>query len=341
MKAVVAALATVLVAACGSAPAPATSKSATTSSVPWLPLAPTHQYIAAPAVTPPPLPPGTPECKAGQLEGESMGEAGAAGNVNMPLQVRNRSATACYVHGYPDVTVLDAAGRVLARGAGLQGRGTYFEDGPDVPVLLPPRTPGLPAPTMPISPRNVKGQAFMNLSWYDCPPLPKASHLALDLSDGSGRLVIPFALQAYYSDACGNGQVQTPSVFRSPFGATGIPWPPTPDTIPVTTKISAPPSVKRGTTLVYFVSIRDDGQRDYELQPCPDYVEFLAGIKNGPSYQLNCAPVGNIAAGRSVSFEMRLPISVGQPTGTTHVNWGLEDGRIDNPDAQAQILITS
>src|SRR5206468_11027525 len=93
-------------AACGPTPPPANT--ADTSYVPWLALAPTRQYIAAPPVTPPAVPPGTAECQASQLEGESLGEGAAAGNVNMPLQVRNRSASACYVHGYPDVTVLDA-----------------------------------------------------------------------------------------------------------------------------------------------------------------------------------------------------------------------------------------
>jgi len=325
-----------LIGGCGSTSADVASH----SYVPWLPLAPNHQYIDAPPVKPPTLPAGTPECKASQLEGESLGEGAAAGNVNMPLQLRNRSGSACYVHGYPDVTVLDASGRVLARGLGADGRGTFFGDGPDVPVLLPPGTPNLPAPRLPIDSTNLKGQAFMNFSWYDCPPLPQADHLALDLPDGEGRLVIPFALQAYYSAACGNGQPQGPAVFRGPFSATGVPWPPTADTIPVATSISAPHSVSRGATLIYFVTIRNDGSRNYELQPCPDYFEFLTGIKNGPSYQLNCSPVGLIAPGRSVKFEMRMPIPSGQPAGSSYINWGLQDGRIDPAAAQAPILIT-
>lgn len=332
-------LAASLLVACGQAPAPA--KTVDTSYVPWLALVPKHQYIEAPPVTPAALPRGTPACKASQLEGESLGEGAAAGNVNMPLQLRNRSGSACYVHGYPDVTVLDASARVLARGAGADGRGTFFGDGPDVPVLLPSGTPNLPAPKLPIDSTKLKGQAFMNFSWYDCPPLPEASHLALDLPDGEGRLVIPFALQAYYSAACGNGQPQGPAVFRGPFGATGVPWPPAADTIPVTTDISAPQTVSRGATLTYFVTIRNDGSRDYQLQPCPDYFEFLTGVKNGPTYQLNCSPVGLIAPGRSVKFEMRMVIPAAQPTGSSYINWAMQDGRIDPRDAQAPILITS
>ena len=333
------AVCTALLAACGSAPA--LPKTSSTSYVPWLPLASTHQFVPAPPATPPALPAGTPECRASQLEGESLGEGAAAGNVNMPLQLRNRSASACYVHGYPDVTVLDASGRVLARGIGPDGRGTFFEDGPDVPVWLPPGTPYLPPPKLPIDSTNLKGQAFMNFSWYDCPPLPQANRLVLDLPDGGGRLVVPFALQAYYSAACGNGQPQGSAVFRGPFSATGVPWPPAADTIPVTIEISAPHSLSRGATLTYFVTIRNDGSRDYRLQPCPDYFEFLTGIKNGPSYQLNCSPVGLIAPGRSAKFEMRMAIPARQPTGSSYINWGLQDGRIDPGGAQAPILITA
>ncbi len=309
--------------------------------MPWLPLAPTGQYIEGPTATPPPLPPGTPECRAAQLEGESIGEGAALSNVNMPVEVRNRSTSACYVHGYPDVTVFAASGRVLARAIGNEGRGTYFGDGPDVPVLLPPGTPRLPAPAVPLGPTKLEGQAFMNLSWYDCPPLPWASRLALDLPDDTGRLLIPFPLQAYYNAACGNGHAQAPSVSRGPFGATGVPWPPAVETIPVMTKISVSAPVSRGKTLVYFVTIRNEGDRDYTLKPCPDYFEFLTGMKNGPSYQLNCAPAGKISPGRSVTFEMRLPVSADQATGPTYINWSLADGRLDNPAAQAEVLITS
>jgi uncharacterized protein DUF4232 len=310
--------------------------------VPWLALPPTHQYIEAPPLVPPPLPVGTPECKASQLEGESLGQGAAAGNVNMPLQFRNRSGSACYLHGYPDVTVLAASGGTLARGAGADGRGTFFGDGPDVPVLLPPDTPALPTPKLPIDSTNLKGQAFMNFSWYDCPPLPMAAHLALDLPDSGGRLVVPFALQAYYSAACGNGQRQAPAVFRGPFGATGVPWPPAADTIPVTLTLAAPSAVSRGATLIYFVTMRNDGSRDYVLQPCPDYFEFLAGMKNGPSYQLNCSPVGRISPGRSAKFEIRMEIPTHQQTGSSYINWGLQDGRIDLASvAQAPIQITS
>jgi len=315
--------------------------SAGNSYVPWLALPPTQQIIEAPPTVPPAMPPGTPACKGSQLEGEWLGEAAATGNVDMPLQFRNRSSSACYVHGYPDVTVLSASGRTLARGAGADGRGTFFADGPDVPVLLPPNTPGLPTPKLPVDSTNLKGQAFMNFSWYDCPPLPQAARLALDLPDGGGRLIVPFAVQAYFSAACGNGQTQLPAVFRGPFGPTGVRWPPPPDTIAVTLTLSMPVSVRRGATLDYFVTIRNDGSRDYVLQPCPDYFESLAGMARALSYQLNCSPAGSIAPGGTAKFEMHLQVPIEQPTGLGDVNWGLDDGRIDPSAApQTPILIT-
>src|ERR1700680_3532428 len=118
--------------------------------VPWLPLPPANanpQATLDPATSPVlPVPPGTPPCRAGQLEGVHMAGSGAAGNRDDPVELRNRSNTTCVLTGYPDISILDRSGKVLARASGSSSRGTYFDAGDVVPVLMKIGTPHLPPP---------------------------------------------------------------------------------------------------------------------------------------------------------------------------------------------------
>lgn len=328
--------AAVLLAACGSVPA----ANATSSYVPWLALAPQHQYVDAPPATPVPpipVPAGTPACQASQLEGVSLGMNGAAGNVNMPLLFRNRGSSACYLEGYPDATVLSPAGTVLASGSGATGRGTYFNDGPVVQVLLRPGEPALPAPGPGYSPPM--GEAFMNFSWYDCQPL-QGNRLALDLPNGGGRLVMPFDTHAYYSAACDASKATTPAVFRGPFSPTGVDWPPGADYTKVEITIKSPQTVHRGTTLKYLVTVADEDSRDYTLAPCPDYSELLGAKVVVATYLLNCGPVGTIRSGEHVTFQMQMNVPASMAQGPTRVTWVLQDGRISPINADATIDVT-
>src|SRR2546429_6615231 len=104
--------------ACGTVHPQVASATSAKPSIPWLPLAPAHQYVEAPPADPEsPIrnPPRTSPCKATQLEGVSMGEGAAAGNVNMPLPFRNRSSAECVEPGYLDVTLLGSRLAVLAQ----------------------------------------------------------------------------------------------------------------------------------------------------------------------------------------------------------------------------------
>src|SRR5690349_6067220 len=82
--------------------------------VPWAPLPAAHQYVdpAAATLAPPAVPPGTPECVGGQLEGVGLAGGAAAGNSNTPLLLRNKGIAGCYLRGFVDVAVVDRRGRV-------------------------------------------------------------------------------------------------------------------------------------------------------------------------------------------------------------------------------------
>ena len=77
---------------------------------------------------------------------------------------------------------------------------------------------------------------------------------------------------------------------------TGVQWPPSPVYITTTVTINARDLIKRGSTLVYYVTVRNTSDIDYVLDPCPDYNEFLGKKDLYASYRLNCAPVGHIGS---------------------------------------------
>ena len=152
--------------------------------VPWLPLAPANNLAQLQPVTPTPsapipVDPASPACKASQLEAQPVQGGAATGHVDTPLVLRNKSAVACYLEGFADVSVVAAKGQALATAFGATGRGTAFSDGPALKLLLQPGTPALGA-SVPAGGFGAPGQAFLNLEWYDC-SRPQATSMTLNL----------------------------------------------------------------------------------------------------------------------------------------------------------------
>lgn len=328
--------------ACGTfhvAAEPATESGA----VPWLPLPAAHQFVGAPLsspVPPMPVPAGTPACQASQLEGVSAGEGAATGNVDMPLLFRNKSGSECYVEGFAVITVLDAHRNVLAVASDERSKGTFFADGPAIPVLARHGTAALPpaAQGWGLS-RGVPGQVFTNFSWYDCRE-PRAAQLIVGLPGGGGSFTMPFDLSADASPACGGTGGDFRAVSRGPFSPAGVETAPALQYIAVHVTISAPASVHRGQLLTYVVSIQNTSPRDYVMTPCADYNEALQDKLLLATYQLNCSPVGHIGPGATVTFEMRAQVPVSVRPGPNRLTWNLVDGRLDAPAASAPIAIT-
>lgn len=252
-----------------------------------------------------------------------MGRFSAAtgSNIDMPVLFSNTGTAACVLEGFADVTVLDAHGAVLARAAGASGRGTYFPGGPAVPILVKPGA-----------------QAFMNLTWYDCTH-PQAAQLAVDLPGSAGRVMVKFPVAGTYYMLCDTDPSYA-ALNRGPFGPIGVQWPPGPRYIATTVGFKVPAQVKAGSTLTYFVTLSNTDTLDYELSPCPDYIEILGRKQAVGAYGLNCGPVGHIAPGKSITFEMRLAVPATMPAGPTDVSWSLSDGRAGVPHGTAALMIT-
>lgn len=306
------------------------------SYVPWVALARGNVYPLRASPSPPvPIPPATAPCQAAQLEGLLLGRFGAPDNPNTPVALRNNGSTQCYLNGVPDLTILDAQGTVLAAVAGQDGVGTQFDPYiAAVDVLMGVGTPALGPVDSYDAPSMAAGQAVMNIRWTGCAQQP-AAQLRVDLPGGGGSVVVAFPVAAPDLNTCAH---EAPLV-RDPLKPTGVAWPPAPDYIKLQYSIDSPKTVQHGATLVFFVTIHDLDSRDYSLTPCPDYTEALVPNGNVVNYRLNCAPVGVLKAGRSVTFEMKFDVPATTPSEVTNLLWGLVDGRVSPPSFQTPIEI--
>jgi hypothetical protein len=329
-----------LVAGCGAHPL--VPKVASTDYVPWLPVPRTYNFPQAPVPTsgpPIPIPAGARACQAGQLEGLYLGKFGAMGNTDTPVVLRNKDAAACWVRGYPDLTILDGANHVLAQSIGAAGRGTYFgNDAPDVQILMLPGTTPFPATAAP-GQQMERGQAYVSIEWYDC-QAPQAAKLSVDLSNSGGSLLIAYPVAGPYSAVCDGSTAPRSGLLRDALRPGGMEWPPGPDYQKVDLAITAPASAKRGSTLVYFVTFTNSSSRDYLLDQCPDYGEYLGPKLAVAGYRLNCAPVGHIAPGSATKFEMHLGIPPDFAPGSSQLTWVIYDGRLGTPLAHTTIDVT-
>lgn len=182
------------------------------------------------------------------------------------------------------------------------------------------------------------GQGLLHVEWFDCNG-PIAAIATIDLPAGGGRLTVPFAIKGPYSPVCDNHPPATFGLSRGAFLPAGIEWPPGPTYLTVAITLTVPASVKAGTTLVYFVTLRNHSPTDYVLSPCPDYVETLGAKQPVATYQLNCAPVESIAPGQEVIFQMKFTLPSTIPVGSTPLLWTLIDGRLATPYAEIPITI--
>lgn len=116
--------------------------------------------------------------------------------------------------------------------------------------------------------------------------------------------------------------------------------------------IAAPPSAGAGQPLDHLIRLTNRTNRTQSLDPCPAYVENVAGPQElGSSdkpgfcyaeqrYVLNCADVRPIAPGMTVTFAMRFEVPADLLPGGYVLPWRL-DGPPGSTGTKASILITS
>ena len=275
---------------------------------------------------------------AGQLEAAGTLGGAATGHVDLPVILRNRGASACFPEGYADLSIVDVSGTLLAQAVGAAGRGTFFQDGPVVPVLMEPGSAPL-APDETEQLRGDRGRAWMNVEWYDCRHRQSA-RAVVDLLAGGGRVSEPFSFTAPYSLIYDSpGHAADSGLLRGPISPSGFAWPPAPALITVAISISAPASIRGGSTFRYTVALRNTTPTQYHLDPCPDYVEILGEKLAASSYRLSCSPVGVVLPGESAILEMHFAAPTALSPGTTRLSWVLLDGRLAGPTATTTVTV--
>lgn len=94
------------------------------------------------------------------------------------------------------------------------------------------------------------------------------------------------------------------------------------DYYPLTVTMTAPPTVRRGTTLEYEVILLDSNGIGVRLEPCPVFEQTLAGVGTARWHRLNCV-VRTLPKHQPVRYAMRLSVPADAPLGPTKLEWWL------------------
>lgn len=300
-------VATVVVAGCGTV-----SQTASTGDViPWLPLTPNLVPPPAPWQSTMPIPAGTPACTADQLQGAVIGHNGAMGNFFTYFAISGLGPGECYLDGTPSVTLLDAAGRVVA----------FRQRAPYLPYLQAGPALVEPGPAPPPDTALKYGQAGFAIDWVTqpefCPgsqPAVVSTALIAVPAGGTLSLRVPTESAGY---ACKGLGV---SSFAGPYIPAASP--PTPVLPAADLQVTG--AVRAGQWLQYRVTLTNDTLQPIDLVArCPTYEEeMFADLVNGSPplggkhiYALNCKPAGTLPSGKGRTFEMKYQVVPDAPPG--------------------------
>jgi hypothetical protein len=255
----------------------------------------------------PPYSTGARPCRPADLS-VSHGELGyATGLTNVEVYLTNRSATTCWLDGYPAVAGVAAAGTVTPLPA---RHGSFF---------------GNPGPSADIRPDQI---AALNISGEDnCPAAVAGGHQVypelLIVLPGGGTVDVR---GTEFDAICG----MSVSSFGVPADQPHGPAP-----SPLTARITAGPAARAGTDFTYLVTLANPTARPFPLRSCPSYAEFLGGLMGSGAansylvryYYLNCRAVPAIPPHGSVRYQMKLPLPAGLPAGFySKLDWQIQGG---------------
>ena len=272
---------------------------------------------ASDTTSPPPVSTGARPCTPADLSVRPGTNGPAAGTVHFQVLFTNRSATTCWLNGYPNsVAGIAASGAVTQLPAG--------HDGPPLDG----------APTANIAPGQ---SADVYLAAADgCTAVLSGQHRIFP----SLRFGLPGSAPGTTTGTVtgsGDGFDTECGIGVSEFGVPAdLPVPPAPS--PLTAAITAPATARAGTTLSYRVTLSNPTSKSFALSPCPSYAEYLGGSGGNVTryFYLNCAAAPTIAANGSVTFQVELAVPAGmQPMTSAKLDWQVQGG---TGPAQASVL---
>lgn len=274
-----------------------------------------------------------PACRLADLDVVPSASTGPSGRALYRISLSNHGRTACSLVGFADISLIASQGNVVT----TPQSDDYGLAGTDIArlVLLPPNQP-TPAPQT-----TVNGAYFV-FEWYYCgatPPPILAIEIALPGSAATRRVALsPKGPQIQpRCDDPSQGRVLLASAIQGPNGNRGAVTPPS-----LRVAIGGlPDTLAAGATLRYTVTLTNDSRAPIAFEPCPDYEEGFAPDRL-VSYQLNCAPLQRLDAGRSATFAMEftvLPSSM-TPVGQQTFLWRLH-GFFAGASASKVVTVTA
>ncbi len=222
-------------------------------------------------------------CTASDVAATERESDGAGGHLLTVISFTNRSATACVLTGYPDVTAAEPGRPDIAA-----TDGSWFPTAGSA-VMQPGDQTLLGVETDTMCAADPDGTAPSDPYHRLVVTLPGGGNVGVDVADGidvtCGVMLTPF-----YVGGLGDSAAVDPlSELR--------------------TTLELPETFAPAEPLVYVVRLTNPTDRAISLDRCPSYVETLAGVQTyQDSYTLACGTVGEIGPHRSVRFEMRFAV---------------------------------
>jgi hypothetical protein len=261
---------------------------------------------------------GVRACVAADLHAASGHGNGAGGQVFNQILLSNHSGTLCLLEGTPQLFLRTSAGRSISLPQTVMS--VPWLQTPPGPALMAPNSP---APQPDLGTQAGFGQASITYSMWDCPADPAFASLMIVLPGQRGTLTIPTDGAGYSTGGeCDGGPFQRMVV--SPF----LPTQPTPtyvDTSPLSITVTLPDHVRAGQPMHYEVVLTNASGAPFRFHDCPSYTEDASSSlgKNLANYQLNCASVGWLAPGQSVTFAMVLDMPANTLPKSVGLRWTL------------------
>ncbi|HET6214356.1 MAG TPA: DUF4232 domain-containing protein [Micromonosporaceae bacterium] len=275
-----------------------------------------------------------PLCRAAQLAvvGGGFQFTPAVSGGTGEVRVRNAGQSACRLTGRPEVQIVGAVPAPEQRQIPLPAQPPTF------PTVVPPDSALLAVPP--------GGAAILGVDWRNwCVPRtaktpvpPRA--IRLTLPDGAGSIDVGYNAVPP-CDAPGSAT----TVGVHPFQPT-----PLPATTPWTTSVvqatieplsggKGDLAGERGEVVRFVVRISNPSATPISFEHCPLVVEMLAPAGQPEVYQLNCRAAGQLPAGGSLRFEMRIQIPMDAPAGNNGLFWELDPTGSHGPEAVSRIVV--
>lgn len=259
----------------------------------------TEFWTVADAIDAVQAPVTAPACLPADLYVVPTASTGTSGHALYRISMSNHGRTACSLVGFAGISLVASPGIVVTTPQsddyGLAGTGVARL------VLLPPNQA---APTA----QTAGAGAYFVFEWYYCgatPPPISAIDVTLPSTAATHRVTLS-PKGPKIQPTCDDPS-QGRALLISPIqGPSGNPSAVTPPALRVTLK-NLPDTVNAGQTLRYTVTVTNDSRAPIAFDTCPDYEEGFAPDRL-VSYQLNCASVRRLDAGRSVTFAMEFTV---------------------------------